>query len=182
MTIETLALQGQNAIRGSMASTILARIGEIRNESIQECFRDLHCIEHRLEIVADIHGIEFINDSMATNVNSTWFALESMIRPVIWIAGGSGTCSEYHLLADLIAEKVKSVIWLGKNHEEIRPFFRALNKPFDAAVSLEDAVEQAYSKGKKGDAVLLSPGCASFGQFPDYEARGRRFRQAVKNL
>jgi len=182
MTIETLAMQGHSAIRGSMASSILGRIGDIRNQAIKECFRDFHCIEHRLEIVANIHGIEFINDSMATNINSTWFALESMIHPVIWIAGGAGTKGDYHPLADLAAEKVKAIIWLGAPDEKFVSLFKHLDRPITEARSMAEAVDLAYFMGKKGDVVLLSPACASFGLFPDYEERGKAFRQAVKNL
>ncbi len=182
MTIETLALQGHSAIKGSMASSILNRISEIRNEMIKDSFRDFQCIEHRLERVANIHGIEFINDSRATNINSTWYALESMVRPVIWIAGGTAGKYDYHLLADVVAQKVKAIIWLGKKDERLISLIRYLEIPVTEANSVEEAVELAYFIGKKGDAALLSPGCASFGLFPDFEARGRAFRKAVKNL
>ncbi len=182
MTIETLALQGHSAIRGSMASSILPRIGEIRNEAIKDCFRDFQCIEHRLEPVANIHGIEFINDSRATNINSTWYALESMIRPVIWIAGGAGIRHDYSILADVVAQKVKAIIFLGSRDERLASLIRYLELPITEAASMSDAVDLAYLIGKKGDVVLMSPGCASFGFFPDFEERGKAFRKAVKDL
>ena len=182
MTIETLARQGQTEIHGSMASSILARVGEIRKENLQQCFLDFQNIENRLEEVANIHGISFINDSMATNINSTWYALESMIKPVIWMAGGAGARNDYSLLSGLVSEKVKAIICLGMDNENVLSAFLPLNKPVTETQSMEEAVELAYFLGKKGDVVLFSPGCASFDLYRNYEERGSEFRKAVRNL
>jgi UDP-N-acetylmuramoylalanine--D-glutamate ligase len=182
MTIETLARQGQTEIHGSMATSILNRAGEIRKANLRQCFRDFRDIGHRLEEVANIHGIPYINDSRSTNVNSTWFALESMIRPVIWITGGADGRNDYSSLAGLVSEKVKAIICLGSENDTVLSAFRHLDKTFMEAHSMDEAVELAYLLGKKGDVVLLSPACASFDLYRDFEERGNAFRKAVRNL
>jgi UDP-N-acetylmuramoylalanine--D-glutamate ligase len=182
MTIETLALQGNPNIYGSMAANIGPRIHEIRNDFIKHCFSDFQGIEHRLEHVANVHGIEFINDSKATNVNSTWFALESINKPVIWITGGIDKGNDYNALLPLVRKKVKAIICLGADNFQVQSFFAELNIPMTDTASMQEAVELAYFAGQIGDVVLLSPACPSFDLFQDYEDRGDRFKEMVRNL
>lgn len=182
MTLEALALQGRTQVYDSMASNIGERVFEIRKESVKESLSDFKNIEHRLEFVANIHGIEFINDSRATNVNAAWFALESMHRPVIWIAGGMNRVNDYSLLFDPVKQKVKAIIFLGNDTREVaRSFEGFVNQIFHTSY-MDEAVDIAYSMGKKGDIVLLSPACPSFDLFENYEERGELFRNAVKSL
>jgi UDP-N-acetylmuramoylalanine--D-glutamate ligase len=182
MTLETLALQGHPTIRNSMAASISARIQEVRKNFIRECFSDFQKMEHRMEPVANVHGIEFINDSRSTNLNSTWYTLESISRPVIWIAGGMDMALDYEQLQALLKTKVKSIIFLGMDSTRLVASLAGLEIPITDAASMEEAVELAYVAGKMGDVVLLSPGCASFDLFRDYEERGIAFRNAVKQL
>jgi len=182
MSIFELALKGKHNLYNSMAAGIAARLIDIKNEVIRESLSDFDNIEHRLERVNTVHGIEFINDSKATNVNSAWYALESMQKPVIWIAGGIDKGNDYSLLRDLVKEKVKAIICLGKDNKKIHKAFGDVVKDITDVESAADAVHVAYSKGKKGDAVLLSPACASFDLFTSYEDRGRQFKAAVRAL
>jgi len=165
-----------------MAASITARIREIRNDVIKECFCDFQHTEHRLETIANIHGIEFINDSKATNVNAAWFALESMLKPVIWITGGTDELLDYGLLKPLVKNKVRAIIFLGSNSSKIRSELADLEIPFTDVLSMDEAVEASYTSGRKGDVVLLSPGCASFNYFKNFEERGKAFTKAVKYL
>lgn len=182
MTLETLALQGNPCIFGSMASNIGLHIHEIRNVYLKDCFSDFEGVEHRLEYVANVHGIEFINDSKATNVNAAWFALESMNKPVIWIAGGIAGTDSYESLLPLIQGKVKATVFLGKQPSSLKQLLDRTGIPSAEANNMNTAVELAYYSGKTGDIVLLSPGCPSFNLFRDFEDRGRAFKTAVKNL
>lgn len=182
MTIQELALQGKHNIYNSMAAGITGKLVEMRKETIRESLSDFHNIGHRLEIVGNIHGIEFINDSKATNVNSTWYALESMTNPVILILGGVDKGNDYSMLNDLIKEKVKAIICLGTDNKKIIKAFGGLVETILEANSAKEAVAQSYKLGKKGDTVLLSPACASFDLFEDYEDRGTQFKQAVRGL
>lgn len=182
MTIQELALQGKHNIYNSMAAAVSAKLVEIRKETIRESLSDFHNIAHRLEIVGNVHGIEFINDSKATNVNSTWYALESMVNPVILILGGVDKGNDYSMLNSLIKEKVKAIICLGTDNNKIIKAFSGIVGNILEARSAKEAVDQAYRMGKKGDTVLLSPACASFDLFEDYEDRGNQFRQAVRSL
>ena len=182
MTLEALALQGNTAIFSSMAASIGPRINEIRKDYIKTSFTDFRGHEHRLEFVANIHGIEFIDDSRATNMNSTWFALESMNKPVILIAGGSDYENDYEMLKPVILSKVKTIIWLGKNTHGILSLLKDTGIPFGSAQTMQEAVEMAYSIGRQGDVILLSPGCPSFDLFSDFEDRGREFKLEVKKL
>lgn len=182
MTLETLSLQGHSPLAGSMASNISNRVHEIRKESVKECFSDWLNIEHRLESIGNVHGIEFINDSKATNVNITWFALECMTRPVIWIAGGAETGNDYSLLMNLIRKKVKAIIYFGADNRSISKAFEPLDIPHADTSNMQEAVELAYYAGKKGDVILFSPSCASFDLFENYEERGRDFKKAVRSL
>jgi UDP-N-acetylmuramoylalanine--D-glutamate ligase len=182
MTLEKLASQGHHSIQGSMAAEIGIRISEIRKDFIKESFSDFQAAEHRLEKIANVHGIEFINDSKATNVNSTWYALETMTKPVIWIAGGVDTSNDFSILCGLIRKAVKAIICLGVDNENLISAIRQTDVPYLTTHSMTEAVELAYLAGTKGDAVLLSPACASFDLFMDYEDRGNAFKKAVRNL
>lgn len=182
MTIQELALQGKHNIYNSMAAGVTTKLVEIRKETIRESLSDFHNIDHRLEVVGNVHGIEFINDSKATNVNSTWYALESMDKPVILILGGVDKGNDYSMLNDLVKEKVKAIICLGADNKKIIKAFGGMVEIILEANSAKEAVAQAYKLGKKGDTVLLSPACASFDLFEDYEDRGTQFKQAVRGL
>lgn len=182
MTIQELALQGKHNIYNSMAAGVTGKLIDIRKESIRESLSDFHNIDHRLELVGNVHGIEFINDSKATNINSTWYALESMNNPVILILGGVDKGNDYAMLNDLVKEKVKAIICLGADNKKILKAFKGMVETVLEAHSAKEAVAQAYTLGKKGDTVLLSPACASFDLFENYEDRGTQFKQAVRAL
>ncbi len=181
-TLESLALQGRHNIYNSLAAGIAARVLDLRKEIIKESLSDFQNIEHRLEHVAKIHGIEFINDSKATNVNSTWYALESVSKPVIWIAGGVDKGNDYSQLTELVKVKVKAIICLGLDNKKIIGSFKGIVPVIMEAHSAEEAVNAAYNLGTQGDVVLLSPACASFDLFNNYEDRGTKFKNAVRNL
>lgn len=182
MSITELALQGKHNIYNSMASGIVAKVLELRNESIRESMGSFKNIEHRLEHVARISGINFINDSKATNVNSTWYALESMPSEVVLILGGVDKGNDYTMLKDLVKNKVKAIVCLGKDNKRIHDAFEDDVDVIVNTFSAGEAVEIAYHLAKKGDTVLLSPACASFDLFKNYEDRGNQFKQAVKEL
>lgn len=182
MTIEELALQGKHNVYNSMAASLTARIVDIRKEVIRESLQDFQNVEHRLEFVASINGIEFINDSKATNVNSTWYALESMEKPVVWICGGQDKGNDYNELLDLVKSRVKAIICLGKDNKKIIDAFKGVVDIIVETDNASDAVAASYKIGKKGDVVLLSPACASFDLFQNYEDRGMQFKGAVRAL
>lgn len=182
MSIHELALQGKHNLYNSMAAGIAGRILEIRKDVVRESFTDFENIEHRLEFVTAVHGIDFINDSKATNVNSTWYALESMEKPVIWIAGGVDKGNDYDMLKDLVKSRVKAMVCMGVDNKKLIEAFGGLVPEIVETASAEEAVQAAYRLGKKGDTVLLSPACASFDLFENYEDRGRKFKAAVRNL
>jgi UDP-N-acetylmuramoylalanine--D-glutamate ligase len=182
MSIHDLALQGKHNQYNSMAAGLSARVLEVRKEIIRESLEDFVNVEHRLEFVAKVHGIEFINDSKATNVNSTWYALESMNNPVVWIVGGQDKGNDYSMLMSLVKDKVKAIVCLGKDNSKIHKAFEGTIALIEEAATAEEAVKKAYRLGKKGDIVLLSPACASFDLFENYEDRGHQFKQAVRSL
>jgi len=182
MSINDLALQGKHNIYNSMASGILAKALELRNENMRESMGDFKNIEHRLEHVAKIAGINFINDSKATNVNSTWYALESMNTDVVLILGGVDKGNDYSMLKDLIKSKVKAIVCLGKDNKRIHDAFEDDVEVIVNTFSAEEAVQISYHLAKKGDTVLLSPACASFDLFRNYEDRGTQFKNAVREL
>jgi UDP-N-acetylmuramoylalanine--D-glutamate ligase len=182
MSIHDLALQGKHNQYNSMAAGLSARVLEVRKEIIRESLEDFVNVEHRLEFVAKVHGIEFINDSKATNVNSTWYALESMNNPVVWIVGGQDKGNDYSMLMNLVKDKVKAIVCLGKDNSKIHKAFEGTIALIEEAATAEEAVKKAYRLGKKGDIVLLSPACASFDLFENYEDRGHQFKQAVRSL
>lgn len=182
MTIEQLALQGKHNVYNSMAASLAARIVDVRKEIIRESLQDFQNVEHRLEFVASINGIEFINDSKATNVNSTWYALESMEKPVVWVCGGQDKGNDYNELLDLVKQRVKAIVCLGKDNSKIIAAFKDVVQTIVETDNAADAVAASYKIGKKGDVVLLSPACASFDLFQNYEDRGLQFKAAVRAL
>lgn len=182
MSINDLALQGKHNQYNSMAAGVAAKIEEIRKKTIRDSLMDYKNEPHRMELIAKIHGVQYINDSKATNVNSTWYALESINTPVIWVAGGQDKGNDYTELLDIVKDKVKAIICLGKDNTKIHNSFKGVvDKIYDASSAFE-CVQWAYKLSEKGDTVLLSPACASFDLFEDYKDRGDQFRSAVKNL
>ena len=182
MTLEQLALAGKHNVYNSMAASMAARIVDIRKDIIRESLEDFVNVEHRLEFVASINGIEFINDSKATNVNSAWYALESMQKPTVWIVGGQDKGNNYEELVDLVKEKVKAIVCLGVDNKKIIKAFKGTVENIMEAGSAAEAVAMSYKLATKGDAVLLSPACASFDLFQNYEDRGVQFKTAVRGL
>ncbi len=182
MSIHDLALKGKHNAQNSLASGVAARILEIRKEIVRESLEDFVNVEHRLEFVAKVHGIEFINDSKATNVNSTWFALESMEHPTVWIVGGVDKGNDYSELIDLVKEKVKAIICLGVDNKKLIESFSGVVDSIVEARSAMEAVAYGYRLAKKDETVLLSPACASFDLFENYEDRGNQFKEAVRAL
>jgi UDP-N-acetylmuramoylalanine--D-glutamate ligase len=182
MSIHDLALKGKHNAQNSLASGVAARILEIRKEIVRESLEDFVNVEHRLEFVAKVHGIEFINDSKATNVNSTWFALESMEQPTVWIVGGVDKGNDYSELLDLVKEKVKAIICLGVDNKKLIETFSGVVDSIVEARSAMEAVAYGYRIAKKDETVLLSPACASFDLFENYEDRGIKFKEAVRPL
>lgn len=182
MNIQQLALQGKHNIYNSMAAAISGRILDLNKDLIRESLIDFKNVEHRLERVIKVHGIEFINDSKATNVNSTWYALESMTKDTIWIVGGIDKGNDYSSLIPLVKQKVKTIICLGENVKHLKDAFENLDVDMVYTLSMEEAVNQSYEHAIKGDAVLLSPACASFDLFENYEHRGYEFKSSVKSL
>lgn len=182
MSIHDLSLRGKHNQYNSMAAGISARIAGIRKEKIRETFSRFRGMEHRLEYVATIRGVDFINDSKATNVNSVWFALESMEKPTILILGGQDKGNDYSEILDLVKQKVKAIICLGVNNKPIFDAFETVVDTMIETTSASEAVHAAYACAENGDVVLLAPGCASFDRFENYEDRGAQFKDAVMNL
>lgn len=182
MSVLDLALKGKHNLYNSMVTGIAGQVLQIRKEFIRECLSGFKGVEHRLEPVLKVHDILFINDSKATNINAAWYALESVDKPVIWIAGGIDKGNDYDELKPLVQEKVKALICLGKDNAKLKNAFRDIVPTVVETTSMEEAVQTAYFLGKKGDTVLLSPACASFDLFDNYEDRGRQFKAAVRNL
>jgi UDP-N-acetylmuramoylalanine--D-glutamate ligase len=182
MTIHDLALKGRHNTYNSMAAAIAGKVLNIRKDVIRESLTDFQGVEHRLEPVISVQGINFINDSKATNVNSTWYALECMETKVIWIAGGIDKGNDYSELFEVVKKKVKAVVCLGKDNKKIVDSFSDKVPTIVETTSMEEAVRSAYYLATKGDTVLLSPACASFDLFNNYEDRGRQFKVTVRNL
>ena len=182
MTLEQLALQGKHNSYNSMAAGVTSHLMDIRKETIKQSLSDFQNIAHRLEYVASVHGITFINDSKATNINSTWYALEYMEKPTVWIVGGVDKGNNYELLKPLVAEKVKAIVCLGLDNRHIHKAFENIVNTIIDTESAREAVATAYYLAKKGDTVLLSPACASFDLFENYEDRGNQFKAAVNEL
>lgn len=182
MTIEELALQGKHNIYDSMAAGIAGSLIGLRKESIKESLGSFENAAHRLELVANIHGIEFINDSKATNVNSVWWAMESQHKPVIWIAGGIDKGNDYTKLFDAVKSRVKALVCLGVDNQKLIDAFTGIIPVITEVMSMEEAVNQAYYLARKDEVVILSPACASFDLFENYEDRGNQFKEAVNAL
>ncbi len=182
MNTQDFNLRGRHNSYNSMAAAIMASLIDVRKENIRESLSNFQNLEHRLESVGKYNGVEYINDSKATNVNSTWYALESMDRPVIWIAGGVDKGNNYADLKPLVKEKVKLIICLGMDNRKIHQAFQSDVDMIINTTSAQEAVHVASRLAASNDVVLLSPACASFDLFENYEERGRLFKQAVKNL
>jgi UDP-N-acetylmuramoylalanine--D-glutamate ligase len=182
MTIHELALKGRHNIYNSMAAAIAGKVLNIRKDKIRESLADFQGVEHRLEPVITVCGINFINDSKATNVNSTWYAIECMENDIIWIVGGIDKGNDYSELFSVVRKKVKAIVCLGKDNRKIVEAFTDKVPTIVETSSMEEAVRSSYYLAKKGETVLLSPACASFDLFKNYEDRGRQFKMAVRNL
>jgi UDP-N-acetylmuramoylalanine--D-glutamate ligase len=182
MSIEDFAVKGKHNQYNTMAAGLAAVVMDIRKEKIRDAVQTFTSLEHRMEHVATIKGIEFINDSKATNVNSTWYALESMTQPTILILGGVDKGNDYSLIKELVKEKVKAIVCMGVDNRKIHEAFGNEVELIVNTGSAKDAVLSAFHFANKGDAILLSPACASFDLFKNYEDRGRQFKNAVKEL
>lgn len=182
MSVFDFALKGKHNQYNTMAACVAATTMDIRKDKIRDAVQHFQSLEHRMEPVATVRGVEFINDSKATNVNSTWYALESMSKPVVLILGGVDKGNDYSLIEELVKEKVKAVICLGTDNAKIHEAFGGtVNTIVDTKSALE-AVHAAFHFAEKGDVVLLSPACASFDLFKNYEDRGTQFKLAVREL
>ena len=179
MNIDELSLVGKHNVANSLAASIAGKLLEISNESIRHSLMTFQAVEHRLEPVAEIRGVKFINDSKATNVNATYFALESMKQPVIWIVGGKDKGNDYSEIEELVKKKVKAIVCLGIDNSKIIDFFKDKKTQIYDTSSMQKAVEVSKSLAEKGDVVLLSPCCASFDLFNGYEDRGNQFKKEV---
>ncbi|MFN4914766.1 MAG: UDP-N-acetylmuramoyl-L-alanine--D-glutamate ligase [Sphingomonadales bacterium] len=182
INMEEISLRGIHNTYNSMAAAVVASLLDVRKETIRESLCNFQNAEHRLEFVNRVNGVEYINDSKATNVNSAWYALESMDKPVVWIAGGVDKGNNYKELKSLVKEKVKYIICLGLDNIKIHQAFQDDVDMIINTGSAKEAVHVASRLAQKGDCVLLSPACASFDLFDNYEDRGRQFKEAVRNL
>lgn len=182
MEQDLLALTGKHNLYNSLASTIAAKIMDIHDEKIRASLKNFAGVEHRLEKVARVRGVDYINDSKATNVNSCWYALQSMRTPVVLILGGTDKGNDYTEIEALVKEKVRALIFLGVDNRKLHTFFDNKIAQIEDAGSMEEAVNKAYRLAQKGDTVLLSPCCASFDLFTCYEDRGDQFKACVRNL
>jgi len=182
MDTEYIALEGKHNMKNAMAATSVAKLMQIRKSTIRESLSNFQGVEHRLEKVLKIQNIQYINDSKATNVNATFFALDSMNTPTVWIVGGVDKGNDYNELMSLVREKVKAIICLGVDNKKIIDVFGNVVDIMIEVDNMSDAVKMAQRLSEKGDTVLLSPACASFDLFESYEDRGKQFKQAVKNL
>jgi len=182
MSIYDFALKGKHNQYNTMAACVAGSTMDIRKNKIREAVQTFESLEHRMETVTTVRGVEFINDSKATNVNSTWYALESMTKPTVLILGGVDKGNDYSLIMDLVKEKVKAIVCMGLDNKKIHEAFDSVVERVVDTKSAEEAVQVAFTLSKPGDAVLLSPACASFDLFKNYEDRGRQFKEAVKNL
>jgi UDP-N-acetylmuramoylalanine--D-glutamate ligase len=182
MSIYDFALKGKHNAYNTMAASIAATTLGIRKEKIREAVSNFHSLEHRMEFVATVRGVDFINDSKATNVNSTWYALESMQKNTVLILGGVDKGNDYELIADLVKEKVKAIVCMGTDNKKIIEFFKDKVSTIVEVDSAKKAVNASFKLAEKGDLVLMSPACASFDLFKNYEDRGRQFKESVKEL
>jgi UDP-N-acetylmuramoylalanine--D-glutamate ligase len=182
MNTSEVGLPGRHNLHNGLATALIARISEIKSESIRESLRAFEGVEHRLELVRILDGVKYINDSKATNINAVWFALDSFNIPIVLILGGRDKGNDYNELKSQIVEKVHTVIAIGEAREAIRNQLKDVVPNFEEAETLEDAVRIGHKKAKRGEIVLLSPACSSFDMFEDYEHRGNVFKNAVIEL
>lgn len=182
MPINELSLEGKHNVKNAMAATAVAQLMKVRKQTIRESLTNFQGVEHRLEKVLKIQGVQYINDSKATNVNSVFYALDSMNTPTVWIVGGVDKGNDYDELMPLVREKVKGIVCLGVDNQKIINAFNGVVDVMIETTSMNEAVKIAQKMAEKGDTVLLSPACASFDLFESYEDRGRQFKQAVHNL
>jgi UDP-N-acetylmuramoylalanine--D-glutamate ligase len=182
MKTDTLALEGKHNLKNTMAAAMAAKLVGIRKETIRKSIANFQGAPHRLEKVLKIHHVQYINDSKATNVNATYFALDSMSAPTVWIVGGIDKGNDYKALMPLVREKVKAIVCLGLDNTKIKDAFGNVVDLMVETFAMEEAVKVAYKIAERGDSVLLSPACASFDLFKNYEDRGNQFKEAIKNL
>ena len=182
MEKEKISIKGLHNTYNSMAAGITAFASGITSDRVREALSDFQGVEHRLEQVARVRNVLFINDSKATNVNSCWYALQCMKTPVVLILGGKDKGNDYNEIKSLVEEKVRALVFLGVDNSKLHDFFDGMGKPTVDVQSMKDAVEKSFEMAEKGDTVLLSPCCASFDLFMSYEDRGQQFKEQVKNL
>ena len=182
MSISTFALQTNFNVKNAMASSTLLDLMKVRKESIRESLADFENEEHRLEMVLQINGVQYINDSKAVNTNASYYAIDSMESPTVWIVGGVDKGNDYETLLPLVNEKIKAIICLGDNNQKLIETFGGIVDFMIETVSMEEAVKIAYKLSADGDAVLLSPACASYDYYENYEDRGKQFKYAVRQL
>ncbi len=182
MIFEKLAVQGRTSIRKSTASSITSQLVKIRKDNIRSSFRDFFDYEHRLEYVASVHNIDFINDSKAETINSTWYALEEMLKPVVWVVGGDDENNDYTKLYDVVKNKVKAIICIGVNNEKIKDYFKDIVKEIVEIPDMNNAVLKAFHVADSGDVVLLSPASKPDSIYLSFEDRGTKFKKAVRKL
>jgi UDP-N-acetylmuramoylalanine--D-glutamate ligase len=182
MPINDLSLEGKHNVKNAMAATAVAQLMRIRKETIRESLSNFQGVEHRLEQVLKIQNVQYVNDSKATNINSTFYALDSMKTPTVWIVGGVDKGNDYSELMSLVREKVKAIVCLGVDNRKILDAFDNVVDVMVETTSMQEAVKVAQKLAEKGDTVLLSPACASFDLFESYEDRGKQFKNAVQNL
>jgi len=182
MSIADLAIQGKHNVKNTMASSMAARLLKVRKETIRQSMADFEGVEHRMENVLKINDVQYINDSKATNINSTYYALDSVKTPTVWIVGGVDKGNDYDQLLPLVNEKVKAIVCLGEDNQKIIDTFQNVIPLIVETKGASEAVKVAYKIAEKGDTVLLSPACASFDLFANYEDRGRQFKEAIRAL
>ena len=182
MPTKSIALEGKHNIKNAMAASTVAHLLKIRSQTIRESLENFQGVEHRLEHVLKINKVQYINDSKATNVNATYYALESMEAPTVWIVGGQDKGNDYTELFPFVNEKVKAIICLGVDNEKLMQAFGNMVDIIVETQFMSEAVKIAYKVSESGDNVLLSPACASFDLFDNYEDRGRQFKEAVRQL
>jgi UDP-N-acetylmuramoylalanine--D-glutamate ligase len=182
MKVDTLALEGLHNVKNTMAASAAASLLQIRKESIRNSVQHFQGAAHRMEKVLKINHVNYINDSKATNVNATFYALESVKSPIVWIVGGVDKGNDYSSLMPLVREKVKAIICLGEDNQKLKAAFEGIGELFVETYAMSEAVKVAYKVAERGDSVLLSPACASFDLFENYEDRGNQFKEAVRNL
>ena len=182
MSTDILALDGQHNVKNAMAASLASLLVNVRKEAIRESIQTFQGVPHRLEKVLKINHVEYINDSKATNVNATYYALDGVQKPIIWIVGGVDKGNDYSALMPLVREKVKAIICLGMDNTKLKETFENVMDFMVEAFSMEEAVKIAYKLGERGDTVLLSPACASFDLFQNYEDRGNQFKEAIRRL